>query len=391
MTTQDPQPSGAIRRLRRRTTDRVIGGVAGGLGDYLNVDPLLIRIAFVGLMIFGGAGLVLYVVAWLLIPREGSDESTVEGLLRRLGRRSIVWLAVVIFALVVVGTYPIREGFGFWIDPAYFWALAVIVLGVLVLRREGPPRAAAEASVLATVVAPTAEVVAPPAVAIEKPRSPLGWYVLAAMLAAIGLLAIVQNVAQLDVELGQFFGVALVLLGGGLVVGAWWGHARLLILLGLLLLPLGAAASFITAPIEGGFGEQTFAPVSPAELREEYRLVAGRLTLDLTQLEAGSEPIQVDASVAVGQLVVIVPPNASLDLQVAVGGGGLAFMGNYQGGTSLTDHFVRDGRGPALVLGLEAGVGEVVVATRNSETGECIGCDCPLWTTCGYTLAGEEY
>src|SRR6266542_5969129 len=65
--------------LRRRTTDRVLGGVAGGLGDYLNIDPLLIRIAFVGLMIFGGAGLVLYVAAWLLIPTEGQDSFFLAG------------------------------------------------------------------------------------------------------------------------------------------------------------------------------------------------------------------------------------------------------------------------------------------------------------------------
>ena len=84
MTSQDTQRTGALgRHLRRRTNDRVIGGVAGGLGDYFNVDPLLIRIGFVGLIIFGGAGLVLYLVAWLLVPAEGQDK-----LRRREGARS---------------------------------------------------------------------------------------------------------------------------------------------------------------------------------------------------------------------------------------------------------------------------------------------------------------
>src|SRR5437773_1738020 len=86
MTAQGSEHTGAQPRLlRRRTTDRVLGGVAGGLGDYFNVDPLLIRIAFVGLMLFGGAGLVLYVVAWLLIPAEGQEASVLEGFMRRLG------------------------------------------------------------------------------------------------------------------------------------------------------------------------------------------------------------------------------------------------------------------------------------------------------------------
>nr|MBA2633248.1 PspC domain-containing protein [Chloroflexota bacterium] len=50
MTTEQPT---APRLLRRRADDRVVGGVASGIGDFLNVDPLLIRIGFVGLMVFG--------------------------------------------------------------------------------------------------------------------------------------------------------------------------------------------------------------------------------------------------------------------------------------------------------------------------------------------------
>jgi phage shock protein PspC (stress-responsive transcriptional regulator) len=396
MTTQGPQTNDAIRRLRRRTSDRVIGGVAGGLGDYLNVDPLLIRIGFVGLMIFGGAGLVLYVIAWLLIPREGSNESTVERLIRAVGMRSrnLVLAVVVIAATYFAGWIllpRISDGLAIGVDPALIWALVVLVLGVLVLRRETSP-AAANASVVAPVGTPAAvQVVLPTPVAVPGPRSPLGWYVLAAMLGAIGLLAIVQNVAQQEVELGQYFGVALVLLGIGLVVGAWWGHARLLILMGLLLLPLGFAASFVTAPIEGGFGDQNFAPVNRGELREEYRLIGGRITLDLTQLEAGLDPIQLDASVAVGQLVVLVPPAGSLDVQVAVGGGVVRFLDTYQDGTSLRDHYIRVGRGPTLVLALEAGIGEVVVAPPNTANSLCPGCEyCPMFASCGYELVPEE-
>ncbi len=81
----------SARLLRRRTTDRVIGGVAGGLGDYFNVDPLLIRIGFVGLIIFGGAGLVLYLIAWLLLPAEGHDASMVERFFRASASRGVGW------------------------------------------------------------------------------------------------------------------------------------------------------------------------------------------------------------------------------------------------------------------------------------------------------------
>ena len=61
-------------RLLRRSTDRVIGGVCSGLGRYLGVDPVLLRIAFVLLALAGGGGIVLYIVAWILIPEEKPGE-----------------------------------------------------------------------------------------------------------------------------------------------------------------------------------------------------------------------------------------------------------------------------------------------------------------------------
>ncbi len=60
MTTEQPQTAPSPRLLRRRATDRVIGGVAAGIADYLNIDPVLVRAVFVGLVVFGGAGVVLY-------------------------------------------------------------------------------------------------------------------------------------------------------------------------------------------------------------------------------------------------------------------------------------------------------------------------------------------
>ena len=50
MTTEQPQTAPSPRLLRRRATDRVIGGVAAGIADYLNIDPVLVRAVFVGLV-----------------------------------------------------------------------------------------------------------------------------------------------------------------------------------------------------------------------------------------------------------------------------------------------------------------------------------------------------
>ncbi len=57
-----------MNRLYRPTHDRIIGGVAAGLADYFNVDPVLIRLLWVFSLFFGGAGFFAYLIAWIIIP-----------------------------------------------------------------------------------------------------------------------------------------------------------------------------------------------------------------------------------------------------------------------------------------------------------------------------------
>ncbi|MEX1277360.1 MAG: PspC domain-containing protein, partial [Bacteroidota bacterium] len=56
------------KRLYRSRTDSVIAGVAGGIGEYLDVDPVLIRIAFVVATFAGGFGIIMYIIAWVIMP-----------------------------------------------------------------------------------------------------------------------------------------------------------------------------------------------------------------------------------------------------------------------------------------------------------------------------------
>lgn len=58
------------RRLYRSETDVVLGGVCGGLAEYLEVDPTLVRLVFVLLVFAGGVGLVAYIVLWIIMPRQ---------------------------------------------------------------------------------------------------------------------------------------------------------------------------------------------------------------------------------------------------------------------------------------------------------------------------------
>ena len=73
--------------LRRSYEDRMLGGVAGGLAHYFGVDAMIVRIAFVVLTVFGGAGIPLYLAGLLLIPDEGSDQSIAGTLIESLQTR----------------------------------------------------------------------------------------------------------------------------------------------------------------------------------------------------------------------------------------------------------------------------------------------------------------
>ena len=60
-------------KLYRSTKDKVVGGVAAGLGNYLNIDPVIVRIIFVLLTIFNGVGLLVYIIMWIIIPADKDD------------------------------------------------------------------------------------------------------------------------------------------------------------------------------------------------------------------------------------------------------------------------------------------------------------------------------
>jgi phage shock protein PspC (stress-responsive transcriptional regulator) len=62
------------KRLTRSTNNRMIGGVCGGIAEYFNVDPTLVRLAFVLLAMFGGPGILLYIILWIVMPEAGSGE-----------------------------------------------------------------------------------------------------------------------------------------------------------------------------------------------------------------------------------------------------------------------------------------------------------------------------
>ena len=369
MTTEQPT---APRLLRRRGDDRVLGGVASGLADYFNVDPLLIRIGFVGLMVFNGLGLGLYLLAWLLVPTDTDNQSVVQRVIARIGAAGALVLGLVAVAIILVLNVPSRvieiDGGGPGGVEIAVIALIAIAIGAILFRRPEPNAlVATEAPNADAAPVPTS---APAPVVVRRrsrPPSPLGWYVFGAMLIGIGLLAMATVVAGTSVDLVRYFGVALTVIGVGLIVGTWFGHARLMILLGFLLLPFAIAASLIHVPFEGGFGSLEVRPASVDDLDPEYRLAGGQIYLDLTRIEDDGNPIEVDASVAMGDLLVVLPEDAGAELNTAVGAGTMLVLGDADEGTNLERRDVIEGDGPQFVLDLGTGLGIVRVETRNVE------------------------
>ena len=93
------------KRLYRSRKSRILGGVCGGLGEYLGIDPNLIRLLWIALTLVNGMGFILYIIAWVLIPEEGEPPKEPGELL--------VLLAVIAIILFVI---PVAAG---------LWAIAV--------------------------------------------------------------------------------------------------------------------------------------------------------------------------------------------------------------------------------------------------------------------------
>ena len=110
MDTKREDSTSAVRPLRRRADDRMLAGVAGGLGDYTGLDPVIFRIGFIFLAVLGGAGVALYLLAWLLIPKASEDRSRAETALRSFGGLPS-WLGIII---VAVGATMLVGALGFW-------------------------------------------------------------------------------------------------------------------------------------------------------------------------------------------------------------------------------------------------------------------------------------
>ena len=75
------------KKLVRKKEGRMLAGVAAGLAEYTGLDVTLLRVLFVVFAIFGGAGLVIYIVMWILVPEEGSDRAVANDIIDSVGKK----------------------------------------------------------------------------------------------------------------------------------------------------------------------------------------------------------------------------------------------------------------------------------------------------------------
>ena len=110
------------RRFLRSKDDRVIAGVAGGLGNYFDIDPIIIRIAFAVSVLFGGLGVVAYLAVAIFVPADDGTGAPIErGRGREIGRAlGIVAIAVIVMAGfgALVGAAAFVTGLGFGLPVA---------------------------------------------------------------------------------------------------------------------------------------------------------------------------------------------------------------------------------------------------------------------------------
>ncbi|WP_214103516.1 PspC domain-containing protein [Acrocarpospora catenulata] len=83
--------NGSVKQLRRTRNGKVIAGVCSGVGEYVGIDPNILRVGLAIASLFGGLGVGIYAVAWLLIPADDRNASIVQDLIDK-NKDNPVWL-----------------------------------------------------------------------------------------------------------------------------------------------------------------------------------------------------------------------------------------------------------------------------------------------------------
>lgn len=118
------------KKIYRSRTNSMIAGVCGGLGEYLNVDPTILRVVAVLLIFADGIGLLAYLIGWVVIPRRPEMQAEVV-----TSERSELGRLLPGLALILIGLIFLLNNLIPWFDFSYLWPVILIVLGVALLLK----------------------------------------------------------------------------------------------------------------------------------------------------------------------------------------------------------------------------------------------------------------
>ena len=336
--------SGGPRRLLRSRRDRMIAGVAGGLGRYFNVDPVIVRIAFAISVFFGGLGAIAYVALALFVPTEPGEDGEIgpppversRGLAIGVGdrdRRSRAQLGRVRRA-------PL--------GPRLLLEPVPVLRPARRRRRPGARRAAGAPGggagrVFASIMIGIAAFVALSIVALG-----------AAWAGATGHGVIVAAV--------------VIAIGVMLAVAAFSGGARWLIAPALALaIPLGVVSA-ADVSFGDGIGERSYRPLTVASIPADgYELGVGRLAVDLRDLDWKPDTVvDLNVDLGIGEGVVAVPSNVCVTTDLDARGGVIRVAGDQSDGVDVHSQ-ANDGSTatPRLDLTGEVDFGELRVVNSD--------------------------
>src|SRR4051794_40384026 len=327
--TPDQAPPPEPRRLTRSGSDAVIGGVAGGLGRYFGIDPILFRIGFVVLSFIGAVGLLAYVILLAFVPSDGAE---------RPGGTS---KAVAAAGAVVVGCLLL----GFLSPPLFVFGPGLLVVGLVGLA----------GVLLWRALGGSVE---------GDPGRTVGRIALAALIgvAVLGAAIGVGLVAALGG--GVVIAILAVVTGLALIGTAFVGGARWLIVPALaLVLPLGIVSA-AGIKLDGGVGDRDYRPATAAQLQDQYKLGIGSLIVDLRDVNLpADQTTNLKVRVGLGEAVVYVPSDACVtsDVQIGVGGSDVLDRGNSGVDVSYADEASAPSGRPTVHVDANIGMGVVEV------------------------------
>ena len=392
MTTSTPTQQSS--ELRRPIDGRIIGGVAAGLGRRFSINPWWFRVVLIVLTLFGGFGLVLYAIGWLLIPEEGADDSIIGRFVSDFDTSNTTMMIgvglIAVAALVLATSLDLFSG-------NLLLAAVLFVIGVLLYRGnlggssdpkepEEPDEGGGDVTD-DTVIEGSATALAledpgagggdppedvypalppepPPPEA--KPRSILGQLTIAATLIGVGGLALLDAAGILYPGFVHYAALALGVVGAGLLVGTIFGRARWLIVIGLLLVPVLLVASVIPSwSFNGEVGDEFFRPATLAQIRQPYELAAGSLYIDLTSLDedeidSAVRAVDIEVQIGAGEIQIDVPRGLAVSVEASVGVGVVDLFGDERAGLGVSSSAIT-GSPPVLFITAEAGAGSIVV------------------------------